>query len=68
MLRSMHVVVMDRLWIVFLSGILVAWISLFALALDHPKGPVLGALSPNFDADFWRSVCAVTPAGEPMAA
>ncbi len=66
MLRLMHIIVMDQLWVVFLSGILVAWMALFALALDHPAGPVLGALSPDFDADFWRSICAVTPAGKPM--
>ncbi len=66
MLRLMHTVVMDRLWVVFLSSILLAWMTLFTLALGHPAGPVLGALSPAFDADFWRSICAVTPAGEPM--
>ena len=56
----------DRVWVTFFAGTLLAWIALFTLALDHPAGPALGALSPAFDAAFWRSICAITPAGETL--
>lgn len=57
----------DWAWAGFFTLSLLAWAGLFLLAVEHPAGPVLGALSPGFDAGFWSAVCSASPAGEPYA-
>jgi predicted metal-binding membrane protein len=51
----------DIAWLGFFLFVGIAWTLLFALAVEHPAGPVFGALSPSFDVNFWRALCAATP-------
>lgn len=62
MARTLRAAVADGAWPAFFLACLSAWIVLIAWSVDHPATPALGALSPSFDLEFWRAICASAPA------
>ncbi len=62
MARTLRAAVADHAWPAFFLSCLSAWLVLVVWSVDHPSTPALGALSPSFDLEFWRAICAAAPA------
>lgn len=56
----------DFFWPGLYGVILLSWLGLYILSLDHETAPLAGVLSSDFDLETWIAICSISPAEAPV--